>query len=202
MDLKEDKNNINKEQNLNTENEEKIELSPDTIIKLLIDKYASIFDNKQEYNDINENKDYSKILKIIRFYDDQPNDFSSIIKETDLSSIVSYAISSSQYKAFIKEKTNLLDIKRIQQPKESDKNPPKLNLMEIPKKENNNTLNKSIENNNLKKNNKESQQSNKKNDLFLYDTLLLFDSSNINYAIVNSDLKSNNAAKKKKLIVC
>ena len=199
LDLKEDKNNINKGQNLNTENEEKIELSPDTIIKLLIDKYASIFDNKQEYKNINENKDYSKILKIIRFYDDQPNDFSSIIKETDLSSIVSYAISSSQYKSFIKEKTNLLDIKRIQQPKESDKNPPKLNLMEIPKKENNNTLNKSIENNNLKKNNKESQQSNKKNDLFLYDTLLLFDSSNINYAIVNSDLKSNNAAKKKKI---
>ena len=199
LDLKEEKNNINKEQNLNTENEEKIELSPDTIIKLLIDKYASIFDSKQEYNNINENEDYTKILKIIRFYDDQPNDFSSIIKETDLSSIVSYAISSSQYKTFIKEKTNLLDIKRIQQPKESDKNPPKLNLMEMPKKENNNILNKSIENNNLKKNNKESQQSNKKDDLFLYDTLLLFDSSNINYAIVNSDLKSNNAAKKKKI---
>ena len=187
-----------KEQNVNIDNEEKIELSPDVIIKLLIDKYLSFFDIKKEYNNINENKDYSKLLSIIHFYDDQPNDFSSIIKETDLSSIVSYAISSSQYKMFIKEKTNLLDIKRIQQPKDSLKIIPKLNLMENNKKENTNNSNKTIDNNSLKKSTKDIP-SNVKDDLFLYDTLLLFDSSRINYVIMNSDSKSNNSTKKKKI---
>ena len=103
-----DKNEINKE---NIE-EEKIEISPDILIKLLIDKYVNIFKEPEKYENIESNTEYSKLLKTINFCDQQTKDFPSLIKETDLSSIVSYAISSFQYGKFMKEKTNLLGIKR------------------------------------------------------------------------------------------
>ena len=159
------KNNLEKAKIIDN-NEEKINLSPEAIVKLLIDKYATIFDYEEKYDNINKNKIYSNMLKIISFYDEQQNDYSSIIEESDLSSIVSYAISSFQYKLFIKEKTNLLDIKRIHQQKESN-------------------FNKRNDNNHHKRenNNKENQS--------LYDTLLLFDSSSINYTNVNSKKKKH-----------
>ena len=188
--------NINAE-NKNVENEEKIILSPENLIKLLVDKYATIFDYKENYKNINENKDYSKMLKTIYFYDDLQNEHSSIISETDLSSIVSYAISSSQYKAFIKEKTILLDIKRIQKPKEfSDKILPPLYLMENQKKDIN--LDKKDSNEESKINFK-TEEAKKKEEEFLYNTLLLFDSSNINYTISTADSKASNSSKKSKI---
>jgi hypothetical protein len=121
--------NLDKDKNINNE------ISPETLIKLLIDKFANTFDHKLKYKDINGNIDYTNMLKIIFFYDEQPNDFSSIIEENDLSSIIAYAISSPQYKNFIKDKTNLLDIKRIPLSKESEKIFSKPNIIEIPKKE-------------------------------------------------------------------
>ena len=159
------KNNLEKSKIIEN-NEEKINLSPETIVKLLIDKYVTIFDYEDKYDNINKNKIYSNMLKIISFYDEQQNDYSSIIEESDLSSIVSYAISSFQYKTFIKEKTNLLDIKRIHHQKESN-------------------LNKRTDSINHKGEslNKENQN--------LYDTLLLFDSSSINYTNVNSKKKKH-----------
>ena len=159
------KNNLEKVKNIDN-NEEKINLSPEAIIKLLIDKYVTIFDYK-EYDNINKDEIYSKMLKIISFYNEQQNDYSSVIEESDLSSIVSYAISSFQYKTFIKEKTNLLDIKRIHQQKEK-------NLDK--RRDSNYNIGESL--------NKENQN--------LYDTLLLFDSSSINYKNVNSKKKNDN----------
>ena len=158
------KNNLEKAKNI--DNEEKINLSPETIVKLLIDKYVTFFDYKDKYYNINKDKVYSNMLKIISFYDEQQNDYSSIIEESDLSSIVSYAISSFQYKTFIKEKTNLLDIKRVHHQKESNLN------------KENDSINHKRENLN-----KENQN--------LYDTLLLFDSSSINYTNVNSKKKKH-----------
>ena len=159
------KNNLEKGKNIDN-NEEKINLSPETIVKLLIDKYVTIFDYEEKYDNINKNKIYSNMLKIISYYDEQQNDYSSIIEESDLSSIVSYAISSFQYKTFIKEKTNLLDIKRIHHQKESN-------------------LNKRTDNIHYRREsiNKENQS--------LYDTLLLFDSSIINYTNINSKKKKH-----------
>ena len=183
---------LDKDKNINNE------ISPENLIKLLIDKYANIFELKEKYHDINGHNDYTNMLKIIYFYDEQPNDFSSIIEENDLSSIIAYAISSSQYKNFIKDKTNLLDIKRIPQSKENEKMSSKSNNIEIIKKEsiqaNNKTEN--IENNNISIN--KSNFSQIKNDQYLYDTLLLFDSSNINYIL--NDKKSNNSDLDKKKI--
>ena len=56
-------------------------------------------------------KEYSEMLDTITFYEEKPNDYSNIIKEYDLSSIIYYAISSTTYKNFMKEKTNLLEFK-------------------------------------------------------------------------------------------
>ena len=202
-DLKEDiiyENKLNLEKDnlsksINNENEEKTNFSPESLLKSLIDKYISIFDYNQKYIEINENFKYSKMLKIILFYDECPNDFSSIIKENDLSSMVSYAISSPQYKLFIKEKTNLLDIKRVPQTKEMDKILPKLNSLEITKKDSiiNNIPNKNenLDNNNIMNN--ISNPSQLKNDQYLYNTLLVFDSSNINFTMANTDKKNNNS---------
>jgi len=158
------KNNLEKAKNI--DNEEKINLSPETIVKLLIDKYITFFDYKDKYYNINKDKVYSTMLKIISFYDEQQNDYSSIIEESDLSSIVSYAISSFQYKIFIKEKTNLLDIKRIHHQKDK----------------NSNNRNDSIHH---------KRESLIKENQNLYDTLLLFDSSSINYTNVNSKKKKH-----------
>ena len=167
-EIKEEQNKNKLKNNLKNieNNEEKINLSPETIIKLLIDKYVTLFDYEEKYDNINKNKIYSNMLKIISFYDEQQNDYSSIIEESDLSSIVSYAISSFQYKTFIKEKTNLLDIKRVHHQKESNLN------------KENDSINHKRENLN-----KENQN--------LYDTLLLFDSSSINYTNVNSKKKKH-----------
>ena len=182
---------LDKDKNINNE------IPPETLIKLLIDKYANIFEHKQ-YHDINSNNDYTNMLKIIFFYDEQPNDFSSIIEENDLSSIIAYAISSSQYKNFIKDKTNLLDIKRIPLSKEAEKISSKSNNIEIPIKESlqANSKTENIENNNISINKSNSSQI--KNDQYLYDTLLLFDSSNINYIL--NDKKGNNSDLDKKKI--
>ena len=183
---------IDKDKNINNE------ISPETLIKLLIDKYANTFDHKLKYKDINSNIDYTNMLKIIFFYDEQPNDFSSIIEENDLSSIIAYAISSCQYKSFIKDKTNLLDIKRIPQTKETEKMSSKSNNIEIPKKENIEVNNKTenSENNNISINKINPSQI--KSDQYLYDTQLLFDSSNINYIL--NDKKGNNSDLDKKKI--
>ena len=183
---------LDKDKNINNE------ISPETLIKLLIDKFANTFDHKLKYKDINSNIDYTNMLKIIFFYDEQPNDFSSIIEENDLSSIIAYAISSSQYKNFIKDKTNLLDIKRTPLSKESEKILSKSNNIEIPKKESiqANSKNENIENNNISINKSNSSQI--KNDQYLYDTLLLFDSSNINYIL--NDKKGNSSELDKKKI--
>ena len=187
-----EKDNLNKNQN--PENEEKTNFSPETLIKLLIDKFVTVFDykDKEIYENINKIEEYSHMLKIINFYDEQPNDFSSIIKESDLSSIVAYAISSSQYKNFIKEKTNLLDIKRIL--------PITLDLSKNlgrESNENKNDNNKSNSKSNILVQTKVQAQVREEQTLF--DTLLLFDSSNINYVNMNSKKKINNAAENKNI---
>ena len=175
-------------ENKNNENEEKIILSPENLIKLLVDKYATTFEFKEDYKDINKNEAYSKILETIKFYDSQQNDYPSAIKERDLSSIVSYAISSSKYKNFIKGRTILLDIKRNQQPRGFlDKSPPPFRLMEIIRKE-------EIE---KKDSNDESNNMLNEKDEFIYNSLLLFDSSNINFTIQSSDSNSSSAQTKK-----
>ena len=77
-------------------------------------------ENNNEKNDSTENEkkeklEYEKYIQMldnIKFYEEKTNDYSSIIKESDLSSIVSYGISSTEYKTYFKERTNLLDIKR------------------------------------------------------------------------------------------
>ena len=186
----------NKELDVNIENEEKIELSSENLIKLLIDKYASIFYYNDIYKSINEKKDYLKMLETIYFYDEkQQSENSSIIKEKDLSSIVSYAISSSQYKTFIKEKTILLDIKRNQHPKDSDKYLPFLNLTENQQKDINDKKDL-IENNDFT-NNEKSIDNAQEDDKKLYNTLFIFDQSNIYYNIQNSEQKNSYSQTKK-----
>ena len=195
-----EKNNSSKDKNIklninanaipNTENEEKIEISPENLIKSLIDKYVSIFNYKDNYKNINENEDYSKMLKIINFYDELQNENSGIIKEKDLSSIVSYAISSAKYKAFIKEKTILLEIKRnYHHPKDSNKTLPFL-LMENSSKDNSDK--KDLNENNDSKTNETLNNTQNDYDRFLYNTLLLFDSSNISYTIQSTEQKGLN----------
>ena len=180
-----DKNEINKE---NIE-EEKIELSPDMLIKLLIDKYVNIFKETEKYEKIESNVEYSKLLKAINFCDQQTKDFPSLIKETDLSSIVSYAISSFQYGKFMKEKTNLLGIKR------NLETLPNLNLTQNSKKEIINLEKTESES----KTDEETSYINKE-DQFLYNTLLLFDSSNFNYILEQSlDSNSSQLSKKKNI---
>ena len=86
-------------------------ISTENLIKSLIDNYISlgeIYDN--EINN-EKMKEYSEMLDTITFYEEKPNDYSNIIKEYDLSSIIYYAISSTTYKNFMKEKTNLLEFK-------------------------------------------------------------------------------------------
>ena len=181
-----EKNEINKE---NIEDEEKIELAPEMLIKSLIDKYVTIFKEQEKNENIEFNKEYSKLLNIIYFCDDQTKDFPSLIKENDLSSIVSYAISSSQYEKFMKEKTNLLGIKR-----NLETILPKLNLTESIKKDNN------LEKNDNENKTDDEAVSINKEDQFLYNTLLLFDSSNFNYILEQSlDSNSSQLSKKKNI---
>ena len=85
----------------------------ETIIKKLIDNYVDLSQlNEGENKEVKSSQKYKEILDTILFYEEQPNDYSSIIKENDLSSIVSYAISSLSYKNFLKDKTNLFEIKK------------------------------------------------------------------------------------------
>ena len=51
------------------------------------------------------------MLDSLTFYEEKPNEYSNIIKENDLSSIIYYAISSKDYKNYMKGKTNLLEYK-------------------------------------------------------------------------------------------
>ena len=86
----------------------------ENFFKLLIENYISLDTNNQDINkniDIafENNPEYIKMLDTIIFYEDKQNDFSSIIKNNDLSSIVSFGISSLVYKNFLRDKTTLLE---------------------------------------------------------------------------------------------
>ena len=134
-------------------------ISTENLIKSLVDNYISlgeIYDN--EINN-DKMKEYLEMLDTIIFYEEKPNDYSNIIKENDLSSIIYYAISSTTYKNFMKEKTNLLEFKN------NDGNYSNTNSTHIKYPEDENY----------------SERLNKD----LYESLLIFDSSN------SSDKKNN-----------
>ena len=86
------------------------------IIKQLIENFISLDDTNHstnKYSDIFENySEYKTMLDTIIFYEDKQNDFSSIIKKDDLSSIVAFGISSLLYKNFLRDKTTLLGIQK------------------------------------------------------------------------------------------
>ena len=102
-----------------------------------------------------------KILDSLTFYEEKPNEYSNIIKENDLSSIIYYGISSKDYKNYMKGKTNLLEYKN----NDGGSNT-------------NSLYDKNPENDKNNKNNKINDTS-KKIDPKLYDTLLLFNSESI-----------------------
>ena len=187
----ENKNNENQNtenkniESKNIENGEKIILPTENLIKLLVGKYVTTFNDEENYSNINENEIYKQLLETINFYDSQQNEYPNAIKEKDLSSIVSYAISSSKYKNFIKGKTILLDIKRDI----SDKNAAFLSLSENNKKD----INLEKKNSNEESVKKATEDEN----IFLYNSLLLFDSSNINFSIQTSDSNSSSSQPKK-----
>ncbi len=82
-------------------------------IKLIFEKYKNLFQDIP-YNNLDTKKQYLTILDELSYYDDKHMDFSSVINENDLSSIISYALSSDSYKNYINgnfNKSNLLDIK-------------------------------------------------------------------------------------------
>ena len=82
-------------------------------IKAIYEKYKNKFEDIQ-YKNLDTKKQYLKILDELAYYDDKHMDFSSVIKEKDLSSIISYALSSDSYKSYINgsfNKSNILDIK-------------------------------------------------------------------------------------------
>ena len=87
------------------------EIPFEEVIKKLIDSYLSI-DEIENADIIGARDEYKNMLQNIIFYEEKPNDFSSIIKENDLSSIISYGISSLEYKNHFKDKTNLLGFKK------------------------------------------------------------------------------------------
>ena len=95
------------------ENEKEDNLSNIINIKLIFEKYKNLFQDIP-YIDIDSKKQYLTILDQLSYYDDKHMDFSSVINENDLSSIISYALSSDSYKNYINgnfNKSNLLDIK-------------------------------------------------------------------------------------------
>jgi hypothetical protein len=69
------------------------EIPFEEVIKKLVDSYLSIKEIEPEKK-IEDSKEYKNMLKSMYFYEEKPNDFSGIIKENDLSSIISYGISS------------------------------------------------------------------------------------------------------------
>ena len=98
--------------NLNLKSEEQNLISTKNIIKNLIDNYVAfgqIHENENKNNKISDK--YLKMLDSLTFYEEKPNEYSNIIKENDLSSIIYYAISSKDYKNYMKGKTNLLEYK-------------------------------------------------------------------------------------------
>ena len=95
-----------------------------TFIEYLIDEY--IADGKTKiYKNEDKNEDnlelYLKMLDTLIFFEEKPNEYSNIIKENDLSSIIYYGISSNTYKTYMKEKTNLLEYKNIENNKTTEK---------------------------------------------------------------------------------
>ena len=108
-------NNITKQLSEQPNKKIKIELikqiPTENLIKSLIDNYISLGEICDNETNNDNMKEYLEMLETITFYEEKPNDYSNIIKEYDLSSIIYYAISSTTYKNFMKEKTNLLEFK-------------------------------------------------------------------------------------------
>ena len=144
--------------NLNLKSEEKNPPIPtENIIKNLIENYITLgaIHESENKND-KESENYLKILDTLTFYEEKPNEYSNIIKENDLSSIIYYGISSNNYKNYMKGKTNLLEYKKNN---ESEPNPNSMN-------------DKTPENDKI-------DNASKKKDSELYKTLLVFGSQTI-----------------------
>ena len=75
------------------ENDKEENLSKILNIKLIYDEYKNLFQNILYNNNLDITKQYLGILDELLYYDDKHMEFSLVINENDLSSIISYALS-------------------------------------------------------------------------------------------------------------
>ena len=133
-------NNSNENNPINNNNNNNIEQQTQITqenIPLIIDQYKNLFP-EPKYNDLDSLESYKSIYFELLLKNEKNEVFCSILKEIDLGNLISYALSSKQYRSYFNNDSNKINILSN-----------KINILDLSLENNNNNYNN---NNNEKRN--------------------------------------------------